>query len=716
MSAYKKSGYTLLSLTLAIGCLLAVFAVMDASSARAGDRQTPSTTELQPSIVVTPSELQATLYPDELDTQTLWITNTGDSPLSFIIYEMTTTLRLEGYTLLPVASPVVDPEAQAQISAQGSALVLIFLRQLPDLSPAYAIPDRTARAQYVYDRLADTAALSADLYTWLESQGTQPRHLLIANAIAATLDEAQLASVARNPQVRSITPNRQFKLVPEAPTPLIGPLLPTTAAMAPDAVEWNIAKIRADEAWSMLGITGEGAVVGIVDTGVLYSHSALVSSYRGNLGGGNFDHNYNWFDFVNGNPVPYDDNGHGTMITGIVSGDDGAGNQIGVAPGADWIAAKACNGGGGCSQVDLIAALDWMLAPTDLTGANPDPAKAPQVVFGGWGSAGCDNFFAPYISALRSAGILPIFSSGGGGPSCNSMGSPADLPQVLATGATDTNDLIATFSPRGPSCYAEIKPDVVAPGVNVRSSFPPNTYQVWSGTAESSAHAAGVAALILSANPSLGPDDVEDILYATALCIDNLTCGGDACPEPNNVYGHGRIDAYEAVYAALGYPQRVDLPWLSESPITGTLAAGDGIAIEVTFDTTGLAEGTYVGALGIVNSDPNQHFVPVPVTLTVLAPCDPLADLAAEFTPITPTVGELVTFTASASGTGPITYDWDFGDGSTATGEVVTHVFTSVDTHVVTLTATNPCGTLSMELDVPVVAGVYRYSLPMINK
>ena len=86
MSVYKKSGYTLLSLGLAMVCLLGVFAMMDALSASASHGEiAQSVSSLQPSIVVTPTELQATLHPDELGTQTLWITNNGDSPLTYTI-------------------------------------------------------------------------------------------------------------------------------------------------------------------------------------------------------------------------------------------------------------------------------------------------------------------------------------------------------------------------------------------------------------------------------------------------------------------------------------------------------------------------------------------------------------------------------------------------------------------------------------------------------
>ncbi len=626
MSANKRSSLMLLSLSLAVACLLGVFAFIDASSANASQGEVPPpASNLNPEIIISPTVLQATLQPNEILTQTLWITNTGDSDLSFTIYEMTATLPLAGFTLQPVAVPLIEPQLEEQVSAQGSAEAIIYLREVPDLSPAYKISDRIGRVKYVYHRLLETASHSQELFEWLEEQGAQPSRLLTANAIAATLNAAQLSQLVENPQVRQISSNHQYAIIQPDPTTPEGPQLPILPAHQPGAVEWNIAKIRADDAWSTFGVTGEGAVIGIMDTGVMFNHPALVNSYRGKLGDGNFDHNYNWFDLVNGDLIPYDDHGHGSMITGIVSGDDGAGNQIGVAPGADWIAVKVCSVGGVCDEFDVHTAFQWMMAPTDLNSENPDPTKAPQVVFGGWGSIGCDNTFENDIMVLRAAGILPIFSTGGGGGECNTMGSPADLPDVLAAGATDQNDLIAPFSPRGPSCYSGgIKPDVSAPGVEIRSRFNNGGYVTWSGTAESAAHAAGVAALIISANSSVGTDELLGILYSTALCIDNSQCGGSACPGANNVYGHGRIDAYKAVLAALGNPPEAELPWLDEAPLSGTIHAGEGTAVTIAYDSNGLENGIYTGALGILSNDPNQPFTSVPVTMDVINPGAPI--------------------------------------------------------------------------------------------
>ena len=144
-----------------------------------------------------------------------------------------------------------------------------------------------------------------------------------------------------------------------------------------------MANINADDVWNEFGVTGEGITVANIDTGVQYDHPALVGKYRGNNGDGTFDHNYNWFNAAGScSTAPCDTNGHGTHTMGTMLGDDGAANQIGVAPGAKWIAANGC-----CpSDAALISSGQWMLAPTDLDGENPDTTKRPNIVNNSWGT------------------------------------------------------------------------------------------------------------------------------------------------------------------------------------------------------------------------------------------------------------------------------------------------------------------------------------------
>ena len=160
--------------------------------------------------------------------------------------------------------------------------------------------------------------------------------------------------------------------------PLVKPVDTQVAILAASGdPEWGVAKIGAPAAWDA-GVLGQGVVVANVDTGVEYTHPALVGNYRGNNGDGTFTHDYNWWDpsGICGDE-PCDNVGHGTHTMGTIAGGDGPGPftpDIGVAPGARWIAAKGCEDMG-CSETALLSSGQFILAPTDLAGDNPDPSR-----------------------------------------------------------------------------------------------------------------------------------------------------------------------------------------------------------------------------------------------------------------------------------------------------------------------------------------------------
>lgn len=304
-------------------------------------------------------------------------------------------------------------------------------------------------------------------------------------------------------------------------------------------VEWNIAKIGADRVHNELGITGAGVVVGGLDTGVRASHTALSANYHC-AGGG---HSACWKDAVGGQTAPYDDNGHGTHTMGTAVGAGG----IGVAPGAGWIACKAYNFLGSALDTDILECFDWFLAPGGSS------ANAPDVVNNSWSSLlGFSPAYQQALASWASAGILAVFSNGNNGPLCGTVGSPASFASVLSTGATDSSDTIASSSSRGPALFGGVKPDLSAPGVDIRSASIANdtSYLALSGTSMAAPHTSGLAALLLEASPGLTNQQLAAYLKGNALGIAaaNL-CGGSGVP--NNVYGWGRIRAYESVQAAL---------------------------------------------------------------------------------------------------------------------------------------------------------------------
>lgn len=366
----------------------------------------------------------------------------------------------------------------------------------------------------------------------------------IVNGMAVTATEEVMKNIAAMPEVESIEPNGITKLIEPEKTS-------GAAVQATDNVEWNLQKIGVPDVWT-LGIDGTGIVVGSIDTGVQWDHPALKTKYRG-YNPANPDHpnhEFNWFDATGKNgSVAYDDLGHGTHTVGTMVGSEPNGtNKIGVAPGAKWIAVKAFTEDGG-TDADLIEAGEWMLAPKDSNGI-PHPEMAPDVVNNSWGgSPGIDDWYKTIIINWRAANIFPEFSAGNttpynpGGP--GSVANPANLPESFATGATDINNKLGNFSLRGPSPYGGIqKPEVSAPGVNIRSSVPGGKYEGgWNGTSMAGPHTSALVALLLQANSSLKVEEIEQIIKDTATpCTDS-----EYPTTPNNGYGYGVINAFKAV-------------------------------------------------------------------------------------------------------------------------------------------------------------------------
>lgn len=484
----------------------------------------------------------------------------------------------------------VDRQVRDAVSA-GPAEFLVYLRARADL--------KTKGATEVYRSLTQTAAESQrGIRAALDKSGVSYEAYWISNALRVTGGRAVLDSLAARDDVASVEPVRSYPLIMPTVSPDTGP--------AVNAVEWGISNIEAPRVWNELGVRGEGIVVANIDTGALYTHPALVGHYRGNLGGGSFNHNYNWFDpsHACGNPslAPCDNNNHGSHTMGTMVGDDGAGNQIGAAPGARWIAAKGCETSS-CSNTSLLAAGQWVLAPTDLNGANPRPDLHPDIVNNSWGGGRGDTWYQDTIRAWVAAGIFPAFANGNSGPNCNTANSPGDNPDAYAVGAYDINNAIASFSSRGTSgVNGAIKPNIAAPGVNVRSSVANGGYSNFNGTSMATPHVAGTVALIWSASSSLRGDvaGTKALLNSTATDMDSTGCGGTAAN--NNNFGEGRLSAFQAVSNAPRGPTGTLAGTVSDT--SGTALAGIPVSVSgpasrsTTTDSAGryslrLTPGTY---------------------------------------------------------------------------------------------------------------------------
>ncbi len=484
------------------------------------------------------------------------------------------------------AADKIKPQLANQLDQKDEASFWVRFEQA-DLSAATKVEDWNERGQAVYDALTAAAdASQKDSIALLEEAGASYQAFYATNAIRVDAGgQALVDKLAELREVQSLWPTREY----EVEKPIKGKDLKDV-----DAVEWGIANINADDVWDQFGVTGEGIVVGNIDTGVQFDHPALVAKYRGNNGDGTFNHNYNWFNAAGTcATAPCDTNGHGSHTMGTMVGDDGGANQIGVAPGAEWIAANGC-----CpTDAALVSSGQWMLAPTDLNNQNPDITKRPNIVNNSWGTQvpSNDPFMEDVLEAWAAAGIFGTWSNGNNGSGCQTSGSPGSRIINYSVGAYDIGNAIAPFSSRGAGQDGELKPNISAPGVNVRSSFPGSTYGAISGTSMAAPHLAGSIALLWSAAPSLigDIDATWELLDGSAVDSNSAQCGGTA--DDNNVFGEGRLDALALVQAA---------PVGDTGDLSGTVTeagSGDpieGAEVEVTGGetsrtlTTG-ADGTY---------------------------------------------------------------------------------------------------------------------------
>ena len=463
----------------------------------------------------------------------------------------------------------VEPELLQQLDADETTAYLIYFRERPDLTAASTM-DWSERGRFVVNALQETATQTqAAVRAYLDANGASYQPFWIDNIIVVERsNRAAFDGLLAYPEIASL---RTYP-VAQAIEPLAGD---EPAAEGIEAVEPNLTHIGADQVWA-LGYEGQGLVVASIDTGVRYTHQALNAQYRGNLGGGVYDHNYNWLGAAGGNTVPTDDWGHGTHVTGIMLGDDGGANQIGMAPEAQWIACDGCESGY-CPGTPLLTCAQWLAAPYPIGDpSSPDPDKRPQVVNNSWTICGgsYNDWFQGVVDSWHAEGIYPVFAAGNAGncgyptpPGCNTVGNPARYGNVTAVGATgQTNGQYATYSLWGPTDnpdtvnprgFADLKPQVVAPGTGIRSSYAgsDSNYANMSGTSMSAPHVAGLVALMWSAGPCLAGDyaTTETILETTATPIPYATsCGGEGPGNvPNMATGWGEINALAAVQAAL---------------------------------------------------------------------------------------------------------------------------------------------------------------------
>jgi subtilisin family serine protease len=459
----------------------------------------------------------------------------------------------------------------SQTAIDGSSPVefLVFLSEQADLSGAAALPTKQEKGAYVFRRLTETAHRSQPaLIRDLAARGVAYRSFWVANMLWVRGDLSLIQALAQRADVAHIYANPQVKMqLPQAQA--------SRLAQTPQNVQWNLTWVKADQVWAA-GYTGQGTVIGGADTGYEWQHPALKPHYRG-WDGMAADHDFNWHDAIHtgtgtcgaDSPQPCDVYGHGTHTMGIMVGDDGGTSQIGMAPGAKWIGCRNMDNAGNGTPARYSECFEWFIAPYAI-GADPmsgDPARAPDVINNSWGCTygeGCTNpnDLLAVISNVRAAGILVVGSAGNSGSACSTVNEPpAIYDPVFTVGATGyQTDGIAGFSSRGPVTVDgsnRLKPDISAPGASIYSSIPGASpgnpaYGIMSGTSMAAPHVAGLAALLISAEPGLRGrvDLLESVIEQSANHLTTLEpCGGTEGLIPNNVFGWGRINALTAYEA-----------------------------------------------------------------------------------------------------------------------------------------------------------------------
>lgn len=425
---------------------------------------------------------------------------------------------------------------------------------------------KVEKTEFVYDNLQLFAEQSQkSLQDFLTGETIVFRSYSVFNGIATTLTSNQIEKLITREDISHILYNEWHKN--DLGKNAGGQLIP---------IEWGIEKINADLVWEM-GYEGDGVVIAGQDTGYDFDNPLITEMYRGyNIGG--YDHNYHWHDAIHGpipaesgdNPcgfdskIPCDDHNHGTHTMGTMVGQDSE-NGIGVAPKAQWIGCRNMDQGNGRPET-YIECFEWFLAPTDLNGNFPNPSMAPHIINNSWGCPESENcnpnnwiFMETVINNLVDAGIMVVVSSGNDGSlGCESINRPPSMfENSFVVGASDIEDNVPTFSSKGLVTNDNsflLKPDVVAPGVQVRS-ITLNGFGSWNGTSMAGPHVVGTAALLINANPELAGqvEAISEILRETAIPItDTLNCNGISGETiPNPIAGYGRINALAAVEKAL---------------------------------------------------------------------------------------------------------------------------------------------------------------------
>ena len=457
-----------------------------------------------------------------------------------------------------------------------------------NLERGTAMMSRAQRRDYVVDELKHFSEQSqSEVVNYLTKQSTRGQvnvlhRFWIFNGLCCESNADCISELSMRQDVRYVSLDKEMQMVEPEPSQ-------EDRGNPPGGVQWHASKIRAHDVWNLLGYSGAGVVVAVIDSGVNYNHVDIADNM---WDGGTLYPHHGW-DFYYNDDDPIDittESGHGTHVAGIVAGSlHNTTYKFGVAPNATIMALKVF--GDNHSEEHKEGPLIQMVCSA-VEFAVEHGADVLNLSLGWSGTGGFDVFRDIFVNVMN-AGVVATVSAGNDGndqdlyPVPWNIGAPGNCPPpwhnpnqvsfstgdasaVVCVGATTKKDKHASFSSVGPVTWMMgdyigdyddylffpesqtdisglVRPDLSAPGSEIwsLSNDPRNTkYRKMSGTSMSAPCVAGVIALMLEANPNLTPAKVDEILETTAVA-----CGGQTLKD--NTYGAGRVDAAAAVLAAL---------------------------------------------------------------------------------------------------------------------------------------------------------------------
>lgn len=389
----------------------------------------------------------------------------------------------------------------------------------------------------------------------------------IAPAVVMDIPVSMIPAIAEIPGVASVIENAEVEFIEPVDS---NPSVAKTAQIYNHITSLNVPAL-----WN-IGLNGRGRLVCSFDTGVEGTHPALAPKWRGN----SVANSAAWFAPNSIDSIPQDKSGHGTHTMGLMVGSTSA-DSFGVAPGAEWISAAVIDQGQTLSKTisDILAAFQWA---TDPDGNPATVRDMPDVILNSWGipttvMPPCDATFNQVIDNVEAAGIVTVYAAGNEGPEPQSLRLPANRASsplnAFAVGAIDqATNIVASFSSRGPSSCdtTQIKPEVVAPGINIYSCTKDGSYGLKSGTSMAAPLIAGIVALLRQYNPDATVEQIKNAIIMSARDL--------GTPGEDNNYGYGLPDAYKAL-------SFIPAPPVPDVYVSGKVIGGDGIAMPgETFD------------------------------------------------------------------------------------------------------------------------------------